>query len=294
MDKDINLWFHTNSFRGVTKEKVILYEMTDKILNARPTLILSVQKKLCEVLQNDDIFLQINKKYKAISVRSKNDQSQQYRFIFLDNLYPSYNYIDFDYDTCTHICNTLIDILRTYPDHSMEAVSKPLEDKNTPNTGIYHAINRAEPNGYAYVTVSWENQIYQDLDNFEQQLRTVITRIAEENQWKDIPNNSNYAKPLSHANDFDSLLEQIAKITNDPKWLYHHDDERIYKGLKRIFFSKRDKDDTDKAIYRLCCIGLVEDVTIDYLSESYELKVKNRSDEDLKQYMLDFFLKYYS
>ena len=44
----------------------------------------------------------------------------------------------------------------------------------------------------------------------------------------------------------------------------------------------------------MCCIGLVKDVTIDYLSQTYELKIKNRSDEEFKQYMLSFFRKYYS
>lgn len=44
----------------------------------------------------------------------------------------------------------------------------------------------------------------------------------------------------------------------------------------------------------MCCIGLIEDVTIDYLSQTYELKVRKRTDEEFKQFMLDFFRKYYS
>lgn len=60
------------------------------------------------------------------------------------------------------------------------------------------------------------------------------------------------------------------------------------------FCKKRDKDDTDKAIYRLCCIGLVDDVTIDYLSQTYELKIHKRTNEEFKQNMLEFFCKYYS
>jgi hypothetical protein len=44
----------------------------------------------------------------------------------------------------------------------------------------------------------------------------------------------------------------------------------------------------------MCCIGLVEDVTIDYLAQAYELKIKKQSNKEYKQHMLDFFLKYYS
>lgn len=44
----------------------------------------------------------------------------------------------------------------------------------------------------------------------------------------------------------------------------------------------------------MCCVGLVEDVTIDYLSQTYELKIRKRTDEEYKKFMLDFFCKYYS
>ena len=44
----------------------------------------------------------------------------------------------------------------------------------------------------------------------------------------------------------------------------------------------------------MCCIGLVEDVTIDYLSQTYELKIRKRTDDEFKQFMLEFFKKYYS
>ena len=44
----------------------------------------------------------------------------------------------------------------------------------------------------------------------------------------------------------------------------------------------------------MCCIGLVEDVTIDYLSETYELKIHKQTDAEFKAHMFDFFRKYYS
>ena len=77
-------------------------------------------------------------------------------------------------------------------------------------------------------------------------------------------------------------------------WLRNHANEAIYKKLRMAFCKKRDKDDTDKAIYRMCCIGLVDDVTIDYLSQTYELKIHKHTDGEFKQFMLDFFCKYYS
>ena len=99
---------------------------------------------------------------------------------------------------------------------------------------------------------------------------------------------------MNKVGDFNDLLRQIAKSSHDTRWLRHHANESIYRNLQLLFCRKRDKDDTDKAIYRLCCIGLVEDVTIDYLSQTYELKIRNRSDEDFQKCMFDFFRKYFS
>lgn len=99
---------------------------------------------------------------------------------------------------------------------------------------------------------------------------------------------------LNKIGDFEDLISKVAKCSGDTRWLRYHADEATYRRLRFLFCKKRDKDDTDKAIYRMCCIGLVEDVTIDYLSQTYELKIKNRTDEEFKQYMLDFFRKYYS
>lgn len=99
---------------------------------------------------------------------------------------------------------------------------------------------------------------------------------------------------LEHINDFISLLNEISKKSNDPNWLIYHANEELYKPLKRLFWSRRDKDDTDKAIYRLSCIGLVEDVTIDYLSQTYNLKIKKRNDGEYYNHLQRFFEKYYS
>jgi ATP-dependent DNA helicase RecQ len=46
----------------------------------------------------------------------------------------------------------------------------------------------------------------------------------------------------------------------------------------------------------MCCIGLVDDVTIDYLSQTYELKIHKSipMTKSLSSIMLDFFRKYYS
>ncbi len=293
VDKDIDLWFHNNSFKGLEKEKEILYEMTNHILNAKPTNALKVQNELREITNNADLKLKVDPKKGSITIVSEKDTSMQYGYIFLDNLYPKYNYIDFDENLCRYIANKLIEILKTYQEHSAKFLLKPLDDVDSTTIGIYKTLEGVDKDGYAYITVSWENQIKQDSDAFKRTIREQITKIANEKGWRDIDENNHRKFNIDTIENFDDLLSKIEYNSGDISWVRFHDDLAL-KPLKRKFYQKRDKEDTDKAIYRMCCVGLVEDVTIDYLSETYELKIRKRSDEEYRQSMLEFFSKYYS
>ena len=224
---------------------------------------------------------------------SEEDRKKQYGYLFLDTLTPTFRYVDFDQSTCSSVTNALINILNKYPSHSASDLIKPLDGTDDVSEGIYKAMEKADSEGYVFVTVSWENQVQQDFEQFEQSIRTEITTIAQTQGWFDLNPNNGVLK-LNKVGDFDDLIAQIGKLSGDTRWLRYHANEDIYRGLKKLFCRKRDKDDTDKAIYRMCCVGLVEDVTIDYLSQTYELKIHKRTDEEYKDVMLDFFCKYYS
>lgn len=294
VDKNIDLWFHNNSFRGLYKEKVILLEMTDRILNVKPTHLQKVQGLLVDETGNSDIVLKLDINRNAVKILSQDNSKNQYGYIFLDQLSPRYNYIHFDYNTCQAISEALISILANYEDHSARALLRPLESTDNSAEGIYSAMAKADADGYVFVTVSWENQILQDFEQFESSIKSEIAKIAEEQGWWNI-NEQRYGNlKLNKVGGFDELISQISKYSGDSRWLRYHAAHNIYGRLRQLFCQKRDKDDTDKAIYRMCCIGLVEDVTIDYLSQTYELKIRRRTDEEFKQFMFDFFRKYYS
>ena len=294
IDKDINLWFHNNSFRGLFKEKVILVELTDRIMNAKPTRLIEVQGKLRDLTGNEDVCLKISAQKKSIIIFSEEDNNKQYGYIFLDTLTPTYRYTDFDYNLCSYISGLLINILSSYPEHTPAYLLKPLEGEDNIVEGIYQAMANADEDGNASVVVSWENNIKQDPEGFEKAIKDEISKISQAQGWADI-NEERYGKlDLNKIDDFEQLITKILKCSGDSAWLRHHANRDAYRKLRMAFCKKRDKDDTDKAIYRLCCIGLVDDVTIDYLSQTYELKIHKRTDEEFKQNMLEFFCKYYS
>lgn len=293
VDKNICLWFHNNSFRGLYKEKVILSEMTDRILNVKATLTTKIQGELRDTCGNEDLALVVNQRKNAIIIVSEEDKTKQYGYVFLDTLTPTFRFVNFDQRTCSYVTNTLINILKAYSNHSANDLLKPIDGTDDVSEGIYKAMEKADTDGYVFVTVSWENQVQQDYEQFEQSIRAEITSIAQNQGWQNL-NPDNGTLKLNSIGDFDDLIAQIGRLSGDTRWLRNHANNEIYRRLKLQFCKKRDKDDTDKAIYRMCCVGLVEDVTIDYLSQTYELKIHKRTDEEYKKYMLDFFCKYYS
>lgn len=294
IDKDINLWFHNNSFRGMYKEKVILYEFTDRIINAKATRLTEIQGKLREMTGNEDVCLKVSSKKNSITLFSQEDNDKQYGYMFLDTLTPTYKFVNFEQSMCSYMSNSLIYLLNLYPKHTSSFLLQPLDGANNIAEGIYEAMDKADEDGNAIVVVSWENDVQQDSDGFENSIKAEITNIAQKQGWQDI-NEDRYGKlGLQKVGDFHELQKKIVKCSGDSRWLRNHANEDIYRKLKMAFCKKRDKDDTDKAIYRLCCVGIVEDVTIDYLSQTYELKIRKRTDAEFKQFMLEFFLKYYS
>ena len=294
IDKDINLWFHNNSFRGSYKEKVILWELTDRLLNVMPTRLMEVQGRLRDLTGNEDVCLKVSAPKKSITIFSEEDNHKQYGYIYLNTLTPIYKHINFDYNLCSYISSLLIEILSSYPEYTPAYLLKPLEGEDNIVEGIYQAMANADEDGNASVVVSWENNIKQDPESFEKSVKNAISQISQAQGWADI-NEDQYGKlDLKKIDDFEQLIAKITECSGDDKWLIYQAYENIYRDLKTAFCKKRDKNDTDKAIYRLCCIGVVEDVTIDYLSQTYELKIRKRTDEEFKQNMLEFFRKYYS
>ena len=295
IDKDIQLWFHNNSFKGLYKEKVILLEMTDRILNTKPQNLLTVQAKLRDEVGIDDIVLKLDSKNNAIKVISEEDELQ-YGYLFLESLRDTYRFKseELDLSICVTVLKKLIDILEELPDRTCNWLARPVDGAEVEDQGIYAAMKNMGDSDYIYVTVTWENQIQQDPSEFERSVKKAISSIAEEQGWHDLDEEHHGELKLNRINSFEDLIAKITKVSGDIRWSQYHASTRIYQKLENAFSRKRNKDDTDKAIYRMCCIGLVEDVTIDYNLETYQLKIKKKSDQEYLDCMLDFFKKYYS
>lgn len=64
--------------------------------------------------------------------------------------------------------------------------------------------------------------------------------------------------------------------------------------LKHYFFSYRGKADTEKAIYRMSCLGIIEDYVVNYNENTFTIKGKKKADQEYIESLHTYVRKYYS
>ena len=117
VDRNIELFFHNNSFRGAYKEKLMLYEMTYNIMNVQACNIMAVQKRLREEVEDEEIILKLDTDKNSILVLSEGG-IKHYGDLFLEGLKDTYNLSNYPIEKSRYVLSALKDILREYPDYS--------------------------------------------------------------------------------------------------------------------------------------------------------------------------------
>ncbi|MBQ8058985.1 MAG: ATP-dependent DNA helicase RecQ [Prevotella sp.] len=164
--------------------------------------------------------------------------------------------------------------------------------------GVYAAMNGLNIGDYSLVEVHGENQLKEDYQQFRNLIINEVNNIATAQGWSLLPNTAFNNGELNEKNvpNFGALLKEISKASGNSYWRQYHR-AAFMRPLEKTFCRRRDTDDTDKAIYRMCCIGLVDDVKIEYLDNDkhkYTLRVVKRSNGDYYNCLQSFFEKYYS
>jgi ATP-dependent DNA helicase RecQ len=79
--------------------------------------------------------------------------------------------------------------------------------------------------------------------------------------------------------------------------IQERDDLVIIDNNERVEVPKNEviyKSDISKAIYRMCCIGLIDDFTEDYGKKCYRIVTKRKADGEYYQGLKRFLMRYYS
>ncbi len=298
-DKNVEMFFHNGSFKGAEKEKTIMLEFTDCLLNAIPTNLLNIQEQLRESLEKDDLKISLDRDQSAVRIVSKESPRNQYGFIYLNNMYPVYSHINYPEDLCRRICNSFIQILSAEANNVGDIVqwlNAPMQQARATEAGIYSALDQVPVGEDVFITVSWVNQIGQDYERYSNDVAKAVNDIATREGVTPISPNRVGDLDIGNVKSLAELLDNIDKATGreDAWWALNGLEGRTCSRLRREFNKRRDKSDTEKAIYRMCCIGLVEDVTIDYLSETYQLKLHKKEPGEYYKGLQQFLERYFT
>ncbi|NWF50789.1 MAG: DEAD/DEAH box helicase [Ignavibacteriaceae bacterium] len=271
--------FYSNSFRGVEKEKWIIRELLYEISYPQLTNLDLVNEYLeengyeayCKLWKSRDGFYYL--------FAQKNFE-EKYGCLPINNFEPDLSRSNLD-----------IEISREILKKVKEFIEERVLNGNSKVDWLKTEIDRPPQLGI--------NKILENSDDFE------IT-LGFNNDWKKVYKSmSDYLEN----NEIIKTQEEIKKAhLYTPKGkksrAIHFEDfyERLgitlsserTNRLKNIFYRIRDRQDTEKAIYRLSILGIIDEYEVDYRTNTYTIKGRKKSDDDIKNAIREYLLKYYS
>lgn len=286
IDKDNLLFFHNNSFKGQEKELVIIDELLQEILLPSKNNLYSLTEKLKEEIDNQEIYLRLDLNSNRIYINEVYPKG--FGYINLIGLVPNTNYATFDNLYSRQVLNFLIEEIKSrfslYNDTEKLKKWLNLKEATTSESGIEQRLNEVDIHQEVIpeVIVPFANK-YADKNIFHEEFKILFKEIVFENATDDVITGS-------IESTFENFLKNVSEKLNieiDP-------DEEKLTPLKHLYYSPRIKSDTDKAIFRLSSIGIIDDYTVDYNAKCYKVRTLKKTDDEYKEQLKVFMRKYYS
>ena len=268
-DKEILEDFHSNSFRGEIKEKAIIWELLNEI---------SYPKKTNVDLLND--YLEEEGYDANANFWAKNG---------LNRLYLNQNYGYINLSNLAHVYGDGVNISEAQEIYRV--VSEYINQHKPPN------IN----------SIVWLNHL--------------TSQTAQEGIQQTLLNNPKFELTIGFSNDWENIFSAISSFLNNLhlninaaavkqafgignkrkiKFEDFYDDlpinlnEQNKLRLEKIFYRFRDKQDTDKAVYRLSTLGIIDEYEVDYRTHTYKIRGTKKTDDEIKESLKSYLKKYYS
>jgi superfamily II DNA helicase RecQ len=298
-DLDINMYFHKNSFKGVEKELAVLDELLTEIYFPDRSFEL-------EGILNHEYNLNVKCNYweggrhKRLYVNLGFNEPLGYLDLNTLNYY-SVNAVE------PNLSNQIFNFLIQYINNLN--LTEPVYlwmQKADKKRGIEKILNSTKFGEKFQVTVGFYNDTNKRIETLTKWLKYIIHENFDEKTVLQMRANAFDAnafiknicdkyKQFTRGNEL--YFEAVCKrrdIQNDNPYIGY-----AYKEFQKLYNGYRDKLDTEKAIYRLSILGIIDDYTVNFSSNTFTLIGKNKTDEVYKDevyksYLRNFLLKYYS
>ena len=286
LDKDNLLFFHNNSFKGQDKEKVIIYELLNQITYPQIDNSYSLAEGIKEKFGIETLKLNFVKKDNILWVNGefKNNYGRininTWNYFFFNNhprelskeifdFIKSRISIDCDITNIIEVSNWL-ETKKKVP--SEIGIEKRLEEINVGQ--------EIKPE----IVIEFSNETANRTEHLKQLKKEIDKRFSENNLTEE-------KIDKSIAQYFEIFLENLQKEDKNLKIPENNDN---LGKLKVIFYSPRRKADTDKAIFRLMSIGVIDDYTVNYNTKTYTLKIIKKEAGKYIKNLQNYIRRYYS
>lgn len=288
IDRDNLLYFHNSSFKGVEKEKAILFELLSAIHT--PNKLFEIEVQLYEKFQ-EDINLALWQSSKGYWYLFVNGESFEDKLgaVRIPSLEVDTSRTTKPVSQCSPILNFISNYIKQ---NSSGDVTKWLKTSTT-IAGLETLLGANER---IELTLRFENNITERIEIISKWLNAALNSTRFDTvATKEI---------LSFSNSFEDFKRQVASKVNNGKTFEQVAQERdaakgrpqgtAEKELQRLFNGFRVKSDTEKALYRLSTIGVIDDYTIDFNAKTFTVFASKKTDQQYFKNLENYVRKYYS
>jgi ATP-dependent DNA helicase RecQ len=292
-DLDINMYFHKNSFKGVAKELAVLDELLTEIYFPDRTFEL-------ENLINNEFDINVKCNYWEGGINKR----LYINFNFSEPLgYLDLNSLNgFPGGSVNPVLSAQIfPLLKEYIQslNLNEAVYLWLQ-RSDKQIGIEKIIQSKREGDDFNITVGFYNNTKERVKTITEWLKKVVHSSFTEQIVQRMRANCTEAESFieevcdnygrftqGQELDFETFCNNRDKSKGNPVGT-------AYKMFMALYNGYRDKMDTEKAIYRLSTLGIIDDYTVNFSSNTFTLKGVKKTANDYRKNLHGYLLKYYS
>jgi ATP-dependent DNA helicase RecQ len=284
IDRDNLLFFHNSSFKGADKESAIINELLTQINS--PDKTSEIEQIILAELETV-VNCKIKKNPNWVRLYIDGDYPNTYGYLDLLTLNVHTNFATYDSELSQTICQIAKEFITTNCKNSNWL--NWIEEKSTED-GIEKRLTE----------ISVGEKIFPDIVlKFSNDSPTHFDKITRAlHNWDNRFDNDIVLSAKSGTTKFvdfiEKLEENFLRKTNTTINITALLPSDVFLKFKNFYNSYREKSDTEKALYRLSTIGIIDDYTVDFKVNTYTLYATRKSDEQYFKNLENYIRKYYS
>lgn len=282
-DFEINNYFHKQSFKSKEKEMAILDELLNEV--CFPNRFHKIKSHLVDKFKEET---RINLNGNNLYTRDSNDDYLGLLFIDSKNIHLN---------GCKNLTKAqqILPQIKTYLNENADNWEKWILSS--------YKVDGILPNLKYDVEIGKDFKIDIGFTNNTNEIYTLLKKWIQKvfiiTPAKTLEKIEGLLTTCSDAKTFFDGIEALGIYNFDEICINRDKEKGNPEGYAKSEFFKyfngiRQQSDTEKAIYRLSILGIIDDYTVDYHTETFTLYGKKKLPEDYYNNLKNYILKYYS